>query len=166
MKGFYHIWAWRPSWSCDPDAPNKHSFHRLMEAPHEICLRLAQQFWRRSLKMVDGWTDANGRWTDDRACLYYKLTSEPKGSGELKIVCCTPTYPLLTPPSQNIFWQFWKIIFFSTIFIRKSRYPHHAAMKEKEKYATKKFFFPTYLPNQKIHGRGTANKQVFKDGPS
>ena len=23
MKGFYHIWAWRPSWSCDPDAANK-----------------------------------------------------------------------------------------------------------------------------------------------
>ena len=19
LKGFYHIWAWRPSWSCDPD---------------------------------------------------------------------------------------------------------------------------------------------------
>ena len=26
MKGFYHIWAWRPSWSCDPDAANKLSF--------------------------------------------------------------------------------------------------------------------------------------------
>ena len=23
LKGFYHIWAWRPSWSCDPDAANK-----------------------------------------------------------------------------------------------------------------------------------------------
>ena len=23
---FYHIWAWRPSWPCDPDAPNKLSF--------------------------------------------------------------------------------------------------------------------------------------------
>ena len=22
LKGFYHIWAWRPSWSCDPDAAN------------------------------------------------------------------------------------------------------------------------------------------------
>ena len=27
--------------------------------------------------------DANGRQTDDGACLYYKLTNEPKGSGEL-----------------------------------------------------------------------------------
>ena len=24
-------------------------------------------------------------WTDDGVCLYYKLTNEPKGSGELKI---------------------------------------------------------------------------------
>ena len=23
---FYHIWAWRPSLSCDPDAANKLSF--------------------------------------------------------------------------------------------------------------------------------------------
>ena len=23
---FCHIWAWRPSWSCDPDATNKFSF--------------------------------------------------------------------------------------------------------------------------------------------
>ena len=23
LKGFYHIWARRPSWSCDPDAANK-----------------------------------------------------------------------------------------------------------------------------------------------
>ena len=23
LKDFYHIWAWRPSWSCDPDTTNK-----------------------------------------------------------------------------------------------------------------------------------------------
>ena len=23
LKGFYHIWVWRPSWSCDPYAANK-----------------------------------------------------------------------------------------------------------------------------------------------
>ena len=28
-----------------------------------------------------------GRRTDGGACLYYKLTYEPKGSGELKISC-------------------------------------------------------------------------------
>ena len=26
LKGFYYIWAWRPSWSCDTDASNKLSF--------------------------------------------------------------------------------------------------------------------------------------------
>ena len=26
MKGFYHIWAVRQSWSCDPDVENKLSF--------------------------------------------------------------------------------------------------------------------------------------------
>ena len=77
MKGFYHIWAWWPSWSCDP-VLNKFSFPQLMEAPHEIWLRLAKRFWRRrSLKIVDGRMD-------DRECLYYELTNEPKGSGELK----------------------------------------------------------------------------------
>ena len=32
-------------------------------------------------------------------------------------------------------------------------------MKEK-----KMIVFPTYLPNPKIQGSGTANKQFFKDG--
>ena len=31
-----------------------------------------------------GLVDANGRRTDDWACLYYKLTNEPNGSGKLK----------------------------------------------------------------------------------
>ena len=26
FEGFYHIWAWRPSWSCDQDHFNKFSF--------------------------------------------------------------------------------------------------------------------------------------------
>ena len=26
LKGFYLIWAWRPSWSYDPDAAHKLSF--------------------------------------------------------------------------------------------------------------------------------------------
>ena len=26
FEGFYHIWAWRPSWSCDLDHDNKFSF--------------------------------------------------------------------------------------------------------------------------------------------
>ena len=62
-----------------PPPTNKLSFPHPMEAPHDIWLWLAQRFRRRScLKMVDD----DGR-TDERACLYYMLTHEPKGSGEL-----------------------------------------------------------------------------------
>ena len=81
FKGFYHIWAWQPSWSCDPDPANKLSFPHPIKAPSEIWLQLAQQLWRRrSLKMVD-WQQT------DRPWLYQKLTNEPKGSGELKKFC-------------------------------------------------------------------------------
>ena len=38
LKGFYHLWAWRPSWSCDPDPANKLSFPHPTEAPYEIWL--------------------------------------------------------------------------------------------------------------------------------
>ena len=34
----YYIWAWRPSWSCDPDAANKLSFPLPKEAPHKMWL--------------------------------------------------------------------------------------------------------------------------------
>ena len=32
LKGFYHIWAWRPSWSCDQDHVNKFSFPYKLKA--------------------------------------------------------------------------------------------------------------------------------------
>ena len=38
FEGVYHIWAWRPPWSCDPDAANKISFTLPKEAPHKIWL--------------------------------------------------------------------------------------------------------------------------------
>ena len=38
FSGFYHIWAWWPSWSCDPDFAIKLSFPLPMEAPHKISL--------------------------------------------------------------------------------------------------------------------------------
>ena len=34
FEGFYHIWAWRPSWSGDPDVANKISFPLPKDAPH------------------------------------------------------------------------------------------------------------------------------------
>ena len=38
FKVFYHIWAWRPSWSCDLDHLYKISFPLPKEAPHKILL--------------------------------------------------------------------------------------------------------------------------------
>ena len=64
FNGFYHIWVWRPSWSCDPDAANKISFPLPREDPHKIWLRLAKRFRRRSLSIVDDDADAGGRTPD------------------------------------------------------------------------------------------------------
>ena len=36
IKGFYHVWASRPSWSCDPHAASKRSFPLPKEAPHKF----------------------------------------------------------------------------------------------------------------------------------
>ena len=38
FEGFYHIWAWRPSWSCDLDHLYKRWFPLPKEAPHKIWL--------------------------------------------------------------------------------------------------------------------------------
>ena len=36
LKGFYHIWAWRPSWSCDQDHLNKLLLPNPKESPYNI----------------------------------------------------------------------------------------------------------------------------------
>ena len=36
FKGFYHIWAWRPSWSCDQDIAIKLSMPLPKKTPHKI----------------------------------------------------------------------------------------------------------------------------------
>ena len=39
FEGFFIVyWAWRPSWSCDPDTANKLSFPLPKEAQHKIWL--------------------------------------------------------------------------------------------------------------------------------
>ena len=38
LSGFYHSWAWRPSWSCDPNFAIKLSLPLPMDAPHNISL--------------------------------------------------------------------------------------------------------------------------------
>ena len=63
MKGFYHIWAWRSSWSCDQDITIKIQMPLSKEAPHKISTRSAKRFQRRrSLKL---WTTTTDGWTDD-----------------------------------------------------------------------------------------------------
>ena len=51
-EGFYHIWAWKPSWSWDLEHLNKLSFQHPMEAPNEIGLQTTFYYFRkRSLTM-------------------------------------------------------------------------------------------------------------------
>ena len=47
LNGFYHIWAWQPFWSCDPDVAKKTSIPLSIEDPYEIWLQLAQLFLKR-----------------------------------------------------------------------------------------------------------------------
>ena len=72
FKGFYHIWAWRPSWSCDLDRLYKLSFPLPKEAPHNNYLALISQAVseEKMFEHVDDNDDNNvaGAW------VYYKLT--------------------------------------------------------------------------------------------
>ena len=36
LKGFYHIWAWWPSWSCDLDYLYTHWFPLSIDASHKL----------------------------------------------------------------------------------------------------------------------------------
>ena len=38
LSGFYHIWAWRPSWLCDPDFAIKFLSPLPRDGPHKISL--------------------------------------------------------------------------------------------------------------------------------
>ena len=81
MMSFYHIWAWRPDVTQMPRTN--------LSSPDPWRLHMKFGFdWPSGFGEEDlwkWWTDDNGRQrTDDGACPYYKLTNEPKGSGELK----------------------------------------------------------------------------------
>ena len=43
LKGFYHIWAWRPSVSCDPDLASKLFVPHTQEGPYKISLSLGRK---------------------------------------------------------------------------------------------------------------------------
>ena len=109
LKGFYHIWAWRPSWSCDLDHLYKLSFPLPKEAPHKIWLWSAKRFLRRRcLKNVDGRRRTP---TDDGPWVYYKLTFwawRLRWANNKKNQTSTPNFtpksaPKSTPKSTPIF---------------------------------------------------------------
>ena len=91
LKGFYHIWAWQPSWSSDLDFLYTHWFPLPIDASYKIWLWLAKRFQRRrSLKLwTDGWT-TDGRPTMDRRMPDHghpiSSPCEPNSSGELIII--------------------------------------------------------------------------------
>ena len=78
FNGFYHIWAWWPSWSCNLDNLKKLLFPHCKEAPHEIWLQSDSCFrgdvwkcWQHTYLPTNG-----------RQRLTYTISSG--GSGELK----------------------------------------------------------------------------------
>ena len=54
LKGFHHIWAWRPSWSTDRDHFSNFSFLQTKKAPYKIWAKLAQGLQRRLFENVNG----------------------------------------------------------------------------------------------------------------
>ena len=65
--GFYHICAWRPSWSCDLDHLYKLSFPLPKEAPHENLALIGQVVSEEKT-----FENVNGR-TDGRTYVYILL---------------------------------------------------------------------------------------------
>ena len=47
LKGFYHIWAWLSSWSCDLNILYTFLLIYHKESSHEICVKLGQWFVRK-----------------------------------------------------------------------------------------------------------------------
>ena len=43
FKGFYHIWAWRPSWSTNRDHFSNLLFPQPKEAPYEIWTKIGPE---------------------------------------------------------------------------------------------------------------------------
>ena len=77
----------------------------------------------------------------------------------IKKLFAVPVPTTINHPTQNSFWHFWKKKLGPT-FIRKSLLFSLSSNK------MEKISIYLYLPNQKIQGRSTANKQFFKDSLS
>ena len=126
FKGFYHIRAWRPSWSCDLDHLYKLLFPLPKEAPHKIWLWLAKRFQRRRcLNIVDDDDDDDDN-DDTRVRVYYKLTlwawrlrwaKKTKASrtdGQMEGWTMWKQY---TPPQAKwTLWFRWSSMFFVNVY--------------------------------------------------
>ena len=112
FKGFYHIWAWRPSWSMDRDHFSNFSFPQPKEAPYEIWAKLAQGLLEeKSFENVNGRTHGrtHGRTDDGRKVI---IIAHPEhSSGELKmlfnyiislLILLTPTKYILRKMNWNV----------------------------------------------------------------
>ena len=48
LKGFYNIWAWQPSWSCDQHHVYKFSFPCTLKLTYKVWLKMAQWSLRKA----------------------------------------------------------------------------------------------------------------------
>ena len=55
FKRFYHLWSWRPFWSCALDHLNKFQLPLRMEVSHEIWLRMALWDLREMFEIDEIW---------------------------------------------------------------------------------------------------------------
>ena len=102
MKGFYHIWAWRPSWSCDPDAVNKLLFPLPNEAPHKNSALIGQAVSEE--KMFEIVNDDDGRRTDAGPPVY-GLTTTFIEVGCLSKTKCMAIYPFSACGIHSYNWK-------------------------------------------------------------
>ena len=69
FQGFYHIWAWRPCWSCDPSHLYKFSFLFSLNPSYEFLFQIAQLFLRTRNVFVKHYIcpnhmpDHKGKWS-------------------------------------------------------------------------------------------------------
>ena len=81
FKGFYHIWAWRPSWSMERDHFSNLLFPQPKEAPYEIWAKLAQWLPSRSLLKI---LTTDARMDDGQKVI--TIAHPEDSSGELKMI--------------------------------------------------------------------------------
>ena len=88
MKGFYHIWVLRPSWSYEPDPVNKLLFPHPTEAPYEILALIGQAVLEKKI------FENGGQQRTDHGYTISSPMSLKAPDGELKMIflsskfCC------------------------------------------------------------------------------